>query len=335
MSKRTLVRVLLGLLAFSLTIRFAASGGRASKALAALSSSELVARVATGYYGPLETPETPRAETAVPEYEYPPESAAPPSPLPAAKLPARVLKGDGAGSPKPPAASSVDLLNKTSYEPDVAALLAEGPGFSLAEEGPQILIVHTHGSEAYSGSEGSRSTDPSQGVVRVGDVLAGELAARGFSVLHDRTMYDLPTYSGSYARSLEAVESALEKYPELTVVIDLHRDSVTLADGTKWRSAYGGDSSQVMLIATNGENGLEHPNWLENFRFALRLQAAMEEKFPGLARPLVLSGERYNQHAAPGCLILEVGTDGNSLAEAETAVRSFADAAADVLDGMR
>lgn len=331
-SKRALVRALLGLLAFSLAIRFAASGGRASNALAALSSSELVARVATGYYGPLETPEP---EAAVMEYDYPPESAAPPSPLPAGKPPARVLKGEGAQDPKPPAASSVELLNKTSYEPDIPALLAEGPGFSLAAEGPQILIVHTHGSEAYLESEGSRSADPAQGVVRVGDVLAGELAARGFCVLHDRTMYDTPTYSGSYGRSLEAVERELEKYPELTVVIDLHRDSVTLADGTKWRSAYGGDSSQIMLIATNGENGLEHPNWLENFRFALRLQAAAEEKYPGLARPLVLSGERYNQHAAPGWLILEVGTDGNSLAEAEAAVKSFADAAADVLDGMR
>ena len=61
----------------------------------------------------------------------------------------------------------------------------------------------------------------------------------------------------------------------------------------------------------------------------------MEEKYPGLARPFCLSGERYHQHAAPGCLILEVGTDSNSLAEAELAARRFADAAADVLDGMR
>ena len=323
---------MLGLFAFSLTIRFVSSSGAASGALAALSSSELAARFATGYFGPLETPQP---ETAALEYEYPPESAAPPSPLPAAKLPARVLKGDGAEPAKPPAASSVELLNKTSYEPDIPALLREGPGFRLAREGPQILIIHTHGSEAFSESEGSRSTDPSLGVVRLGDVLAGELAGRGYYVLHDRTMYDTPTYSGSYGRSLEAVERALGKYPELTVVIDLHRDSVTLADGTKWRSEYVDGSSQVMLIATNGENGLEHPNWLENFRFALRLQASMEEKYPGLARPLVLSGERYNQHAAPGCLILEVGTDGNTLAEAESAVKLFADAAADVLDGMR
>lgn len=329
MSKKALRRSILGLLAFSLIIRLVSSGGTASRALTALSPKDLAA---AEYYGPLETPQ-PTAEA--PQYEYPPESAPPPSPTPAAKRPAMVLKGSGAATAKPPATTSVELLNKTSYEPDIPALLREGPDFTLAREGPQILIIHTHGSEAFSESEGSRSTDPSLGVVRLGDVLAGELAARGFSVIHDRTMYDSPTYSGSYGRSLEAVERELEKYPELTVVIDLHRDSVTLPDGTKWRSEYGEGSSQVMLIATNGENGLEHPNWLENFKFALRLQASLEEKYPGLARPLCLSGERYNQHAAPGYLILEVGTDGNSLAEAEAAVKYFADAAAAVLDGMR
>ena len=329
MSKKALAGALLGLLAFSLTVRLLSAG--APRFLAELGASEAVARVATGYYGPLETPEPSAEVEAV--YEYPPESAAPPSP-PAVRAPVRVLKGAGA-EPKTPAAATVELLNKTSYEPDVAALLKEGPGFTLAAEGPQILIVHTHGSEAYSESEGSRSADPEDGVVHIGDVLAEELAARGFLVVHDRTMYDSPTYSGSYGRSLAAIERALEKWPELTVVIDVHRDSVTLTDGEKWRSDGGGGASQVMLLATNGENGLEHPDWLENFKFALRLQASLEEKYPGLARPLCLSGERYNQHAAPGCLILEVGTDGNSLAEAELAVRRFADAAADVLDGMR
>lgn len=332
MSKKALAGALAGLLAFSLTVRLLSAGG-APGLLTELGASEAVARVATGYYGPLETPEPDGGAGAV--YEYPPESASPPSSPPAAKAPVRILKGTGAEPPKQPAAASVELLNKTSFEPDVAALLKEGPGFSLAAEGPQILIVHTHGSEAYSESEGSRSTDPERGVVHIGDVLAEELAARGFLVVHDRTMYDSPTYSGSYGRSLAAMERALSEWPELTVVVDVHRDSVTLADGEKWRSSDGDGAAQVMLIATNGENGLEHPNWLENFKFALRLQASAEEKYPGLARPLVLSGERYNQHAAPGCLILEVGTDGNTLGEAELAVRRFADAAADVLDGMR
>ncbi len=339
MSRKALRRALLALLAFSVCIRLAASPAAAHGAetvLGTLRSSETVARLALGYFGPLVTP----APSAAPEAEQVPEraahfaeSAALPSPTPSVTVhaPARVLK---ASAPVPSERHTIPLLNKTSYEPDVAALLKAGPSFSLAPEGPQILIVHTHGSEAYCGTEGSRTTDTEQNVVHIGDVLADELAARGFCVLHDRTMHDDPTYSGSYGRSLASMESVLAEHPELTVIIDVHRDSVTLSDGTRWRSAFGDDASQVMLIATNGENGLEHPDWLENFKFALRLQASMEDKYPGLARPLCLSGERYNQQAAPGCLILEVGTDGNTLAEAENAVKLFADAAAEVLAAM-
>ena len=340
MNRRTLRRALLALLIFSVCIRLAASPAAAHAAenvLGTLSSSETVARLTLGYFGPLITPEP----SAAPEPEASPEpeahlaeSAAPPVPTPSVRIhaPARVLKAE---APVPVERHTVELLNKTSYEPDIDSLLQAGPSFSLASDGPQILIVHTHGSEAYCGCEGSRTTDTELNVVHIGDVLADELAARGFCVIHDRTMHDDPTYSGSYGRSLESMESTLTEYPELTVIIDVHRDSLTLSDGTRWRSAYGEDSSQVMLIATNGENGLEHPNWLENFKFALRLQSAMEDKYPGLARPLCLSGERYNQHAAPGCLILEVGTDGNTLEEAENAVRLFADTAAGVLSAMR
>ncbi|MBQ1333894.1 MAG: stage II sporulation protein P [Clostridia bacterium] len=54
---------------------------------------------------------------------------------------------------------------------------------------------------------------------------------------------------------------------------------------------------------------------------------------PGLMRPLALKKERYNQHAAPGSLIIEVGSDANSIEEALCSSRMFAQAVADVLKG--
>ena len=52
----------------------------------------------------------------------------------------------------------------------------------------------------------------------------------------------------------------------------------------------------------------------------------MNARYPTLARPVSVVQERYNQHLSTGSFILEVGSNGNSLQEAITAVRLFADA---------
>ena len=234
------------------------------------------------------------------------------------------------------------IKNKTSYTIDVERLLSEPLSYILQVGTPQVLILHTHGSEAYSQAGGayeesdvSRTLDKKQNVVHIGAVLTEELSARGLTVIHDSGLYDSPSYSGSYSRSLKAVEEYLRKYPTIKVIIDLHRDSATDEKGTVYRTEYtapdGSASAQLMLIAATGEAGLSFPGWEENMKLALRLQQSMEQLYPGLARPILVSDQRYNQHMAPGYLLLEVGTDGNTLAEAETAVRLFSDCMAEVL----
>jgi stage II sporulation protein P len=245
-------------------------------------------------------------------------------------------------SPNPPGqgqqALNIDVLNKTSYVFDIESLLKEDISIPLKKDSPQILIIHTHSSEAYSGTVESRTLDKNFNVVKVGDVLTEEFEAMGFSVIHDREIYDYPSYSGSYSRSLESVESYIAQYPNIQIVIDLHRDSITEVDGSKRRTEYittdGLSSAQAMLIIATGEAGLEHPNWTENFKLGLHLQKSMADGYPGFARPLLLSSERYNQHAAPGSFLLEIGTDGNTIDEAILAVRLFALSAEPVFRGL-
>ena len=57
----------------------------------------------------------------------------------------------------------------------------------------------------------------------------------------------------------------------------------------------------------------------------------MNEKYPGLARPLDLRTERFNQNLSPGMMIVECGGNGNSLEEAKLGAASFADALFDVI----
>ena len=112
------------------------------------------------------------------------------------------------------------------------------------------------------------------------------------------------------------------------MVIDLHRDALG-ADGVVYKTMAeeeGTVASQVMLLVGSDESGLEHPNWRKNLALALYLQQAAATAHPTLMRPVSLVPQRYNQQLTGGSLILEVGSSGNTLQEALSAIRLFADA---------
>ena len=222
---------------------------------------------------------------------------------------------------------------------DYAALLEAGWDFDPSGEGAQILILHTHSCEAYTpeapgetASADFRSTDPAQSVIAVGDALTEALEGYGFSVLHDRSLYDYPAYNGAYDRSGAAVAERLAQEEGIRVVIDLHRDSLGGAR-TEYLLPDGTRSAQVMLLLTSGENGLSHPLWRENLKLGLAIQSELEARYPGLARPLCLSAARYNQHLSTGSFLVEVGTEANTLSEAKRAANLLGECLAAVLNG--
>ncbi len=237
------------------------------------------------------------------------------------------------------------LTNETSYELDLGALVSEGTSVRLGKDEPQVLIIHTHGSEAYASdptysdykpTDTFRTEDVRYSVIRVGDELADCLKKDGVSVIHDRGIYDSPSYTGSYAKSGDMIAKYLQKYPSISVVFDVHRDAIGSGDVVyKTVAESGGEAaSQVMLVAGAAENGLYHPNWQENLKFALYLQQKALEKHPTLMRPIALKKGRYNQQLAKGSIILEVGSSGNTLSEALCAVRLFAEAAGPALKAL-
>ena len=235
----------------------------------------------------------------------------------------------------------LSIKNETSYDIDVSGMLSGGSQVKLPAGEPQILIIHTHSSEAYTpagldryeASDTSRTEDKEYNIVRVGDELTALLQQAGLNVIHDREIYDYPSYTGSYERSGAAVQSYLEQYPGIAVVIDMHRDALG-ANGVVYKTMAeesGVCASQVMLLVGTDDSGLYHPNWRSNLSLALYLQNAVSAVHPTLMRPVSLVQQRYNQHLTGGSLILEVGSSGNTLQEALAAIRLFADAAAPAL----
>lgn len=233
------------------------------------------------------------------------------------------------------------IKNETAYPIDAESVIAQGTGLRLPEGEPQILIIHTHSSEAYTPagldryepSDNTRTEDSEHNIIRVGDELAKLFEQAGLLVIHDRGVYDYPSYTGSYSRSGAAVEQYLRDYPSIRVVLDVHRDALG-TDGVIYKTVAeeaGTCASQAMLLVGTDESGLYHPLWRENLALGLYLQNALLRAHPTLMRPLDVVPQRYNQQLCPGMLILEVGSSGNTMQEALAAVRLFAEAAAPAL----
>lgn len=241
-------------------------------------------------------------------------------------------------------AATITVNNETSYEVDVAACLASDTTIRAEGDGPQVLIVHTHGSESYTPdasfpytpTENTRTTDTCYNVVRVGDELQKVLEENGVQAVHIRDIFDSPAYSGSYDRSLAAIEDALAEYPTIKVVIDVHRDSILTDDGTAYKTSCtidGEEMAQLMFVVGTDEGGLYHPDWQDNLNYVTNLQYQLNRSYPGLMRPVNLRTQRFNQHASPGSMLVEVGSSGNTMPEALAAIRLFGQTLADDLTG--
>ena len=229
----------------------------------------------------------------------------------------------------------VYISNSTKYTLSNEELLKPF-GAELTGEAPQILILHSHGSEAYTPaaddgivwSGDCRTTDTRYNVVRMGDAMAEVFGQAGISVLHDRTLYDYPEYAGSYDRSLAAIDRYLKEYPSIRFVLDVHRDAIETSSGSQVKVISEidgqGTASQLTLVVGSDGGGLSHPDWMENLRLAVAIQEQALTDYPTLMRPLLLRNSRYNQHATTGSLLVEVGTAGNAPEEAELAARLFA-----------
>ncbi|MEA4965903.1 MAG: stage II sporulation protein P [Oscillospiraceae bacterium] len=216
-------------------------------------------------------------------------------------------------------------------------LLQELPAITLSD-GPTVLIVHTHSTEAYTiepgweyaATEDCRTLDPGYSVIRVGTEIAEHLEARGIPVLHDTTINDYPSYAGAYDRMEAIIQSYLDEYPSIQMVLDVHRDAFLNTDGTNGATAVDG-TARIMLVVGTNEGGLYHPDWQSHLSFALKLQALLNRTFPGLAKPISLCTQRYNQHLTEKSLLVEFGAAGDTLAAALAAADDFSDTLADLL----
>ena len=260
---------------------------------------------------------------------------------------AETAYGQGSGE-KYIACAAGTIKNNTSAPSAEVAAEIENPlpfAIELNSPEPQVLIMHTHATECYRPAEGlwflpgdgARTTDRAANMCAVGAIMADTLNAAGIHTLHDESLNDYPSYTGSYSNSRAVVQQYLAQYPSIKVVLDVHRDAIEKEDGTRMAPVAeigGRKAAQVMLICgcDNGDT-VSLPNWRQNLRFAAAWEGAMEGMYPGLTRPVLFSYRFYNQDLTTGSLLIEIGTHGNNLNEALYAGQLAANALASLFTG--
>lgn len=234
------------------------------------------------------------------------------------------------------------IVNETPYLPVASEFVPVGVTGSDA----LVLILHTHSTEAYlpetydflpgEVSDVTFSEDPARNVLAVGETLAAVLNEKGIPTIHCTVAHtgNGLKYSGAYARSAESIRQALEEYPGIRYVIDLHRDAVLTGDGAYVRSAGNADGervAQVMAVVGTDCAGTEHPGWRENLSLALALTEKLEKKGTALSRPVTLKNSSYNQELSRYGLLLEIGTGADTVEEANRAARLVGEALAELI----
>lgn len=240
---------------------------------------------------------------------------------------------------------NIRVKNTNKTEIDIEKKLGEKLPLSVDREKPAVIIYHTHTTETYQlldrdfYAQGylSRSNDEGLNMVRVGKAIADEIEKRGFKVIHDTTVYDNP-YTGAYYRSEDAVKKLLEENPSVVITLDVHRDAIQNDSGVKTKPTAeinGKKAAQIMLISGCQEEGngiTDLPEWEKNLTFALKLQQSMETLYPGLTRPIFFCARSYNMGLTPCSLLVEMGSDANTLDEAVYSGKMLGTALCEILE---
>ena len=230
----------------------------------------------------------------------------------------------------------------SAWSVDVLSLLQQPLRWNLKTEQPTVLILHSHATESYEKQGDYTETSPyrtlntAYNMVSVGSHLAQLLEDGGITVIHDQTLHDYPSYNDAYGNARQRVQQILEENPSICLILDLHRDAAEDAAGNQKTSTVTIDGKEVanlMLVMGSDKGSLSYPDWEVNLALAVKLQARLEEIYPALCRPIKLVSSRYNQDLRTGALLIEVGTAGNSHAEALAAAEYLAQGILALADG--
>lgn len=221
---------------------------------------------------------------------------------------------------------------------DADRLLAHDFHVDKKQEGPQILIYHTHSQEAFVDSiPGDEGTS----IVGMGTYLTELLEKQGFSVLHHKEVFDMTDgvldRNKAYTKAEPVITKLIQEHPTIQIVIDLHRDGVG-ENVHLVQEINGKPTAKVMFfngMSYSAKNGaidyLFNPHLEKNLALTMQMKLASDSSFPGFARKIYLKSLRFNLHLHPGAMLIEAGAQTNTVQEMRSAMEVLAQILSDVL----
>jgi stage II sporulation protein P len=194
---------------------------------------------------------------------------------------------------------------------------------------PMVLIYTTHNAESYKPTQGvSKVEGKNGGIAAVSSMFAKVLESKHYiKTIYSDVIHDYPDFTKSYFNSMQTVKRFLQEYPQIQVVLDIHRDAGLNTRGDTLVKINGKECAKVMIVV-----GTEHQHYKQNLAFAEKLARKADELYPGLIKDVRLfKDRRYNQNLHTRALLLEFGSDLNKEAEAVESAKLMADVVASVL----
>jgi stage II sporulation protein P len=229
---------------------------------------------------------------------------------------------EGATAIIPADLSGKIFTNKTAYS------VSEDNFTHQKREKGAVLIIHTYGTQAYCNdgyitkSSTLKSKNPKENVILAGEALARYLSEMGIEVFHDKTLYDLISFSNAYNLSIESVKNKIQENPHIKYVIDIQRDSVFSQNGSCVKAVTmteRGKTAQIGFISGSDENGGDFPSWKKNLSLSLAVSNELMKTSPKLSRGVCLMPSGYGQYTCDGFMTVKLGTAGNTPSEVENA----------------
>jgi stage II sporulation protein P len=211
---------------------------------------------------------------------------------------------------------------------------------TLNKLAPRILIYHSHTTEAYRTSDPSTyktdfDTNEARNVCAVGDVIKEELEKKyGISVIHDKTLHNLVEYGKSYEKSGVTLDKYLKAYGGFDIIIDLHRDGF-LASNTRVSKTKinGEDVAKVMFVVTD-----KNPHYQKQKELLDSIIKISNKLYPDLMedRPIKVNHyglNFYNQNRSDNAMLIEVGSNNNTIGQVKNTGKYLARIFAEQLNG--
>jgi len=201
-----------------------------------------------------------------------------------------------------------------------------GDGSEVLRNEPLIYIYNTHQLEEYS------SLMPYEYSVRPNVMIASyimreKLGEEGVSAIVETnnikeylSKSDM-SYNKSYLASEYFAREAQTKYPSISYLIDIHRDSVS--KNATYTEIDGKPYARVLLVT-----GMEHTTPGNSDGFAEALNEILEKKYPGLSRGILNNGGTpvhaiYNQNLNGKSVLFEVGGVDNKIEEVNNTMEAL------------